>query len=66
MLTSTLEVTQKHAIHPSNKCSMCVMTLSNHLCNEIWAMQKEEKKNKCMLKSMRKKRAKRKKEEEKR
>jgi hypothetical protein len=42
-------VTQKHVILPSNKCSMCVMTLSNHLCKKIWAMQKNKEKNKIKI-----------------
>jgi hypothetical protein len=62
MLTFTLEVTQKHAIHSSNKYSMCVMALSNHLCKKKdMGYAKRRKENKCMLKNMRKKRKKKRK-----
>jgi hypothetical protein len=58
MLTFTLEVTQKYVIRPSNECSMCVMTLSNHLCKKDMGYAKRRKENKYMLKIMRKKKEK--------
>ena len=47
MLTSTLEVTQKHVSYPHTEKKLHHFDMTLHIAKRIWAMRKKKKKYPC-------------------